>query len=323
MSDTLLASVIICTRNRADSLARTLASVRAAARNVTDAWELLIIDNGSSDHTDAVIARFRTDLPIRSVLEPDAGLSNARNAGLAAAQGQYIIWTDDDVLVDDNWLNAYFSAFRSNPDDAIFGGASTPRYLGVPRRWFAERERDLASLLAIRNSPEWHAIDAARVPFGLNYAFRAPEQRLNLYDPALGVAPGRRRGGEETAAIRSALAAGSTGKWIWDAKVYHLIGPERQTLRYVFEYYLSNGYDWPILPLAEAGLRIRGVPLRLVKMALRKALSCLARAALGQSSWVASFVGFARSVGTISRFRAEAVRADGDRQASRSLDSRR
>lgn len=308
LSGTVLASVIICTRNRADSLARTLDSVRAAAADVTDAWELLIVDNGSTDHTQAVVARFQADLPLRSVSEPDAGLSHARNAGLAAAQGQYIIWTDDDVLVDDNWLKAYFSAFRSNPDDAIFGGASTPRYLGAPRRWFAERERDLASLLAIRNSPEWDAIDAARVPFGLNYAFRAPEQRLNLYDPALGVAPGRRRGGEETAAIRSALAAGSTGRWVWDAKVYHLIGPERQTLRYVFEYYLSNGYEWPIVPLGEAGLRIRGIPLQLVKIALRHGSSCLAKAALGHSSWVASFVGFARSLGTISRFRAEAAR---------------
>ena len=63
-------------------------------------WELLVVNNNCTDKTDEVIARHSEVLPLRRLLELKPGLSNARNCAVEAAQGQLLIWTDDDVLVD-------------------------------------------------------------------------------------------------------------------------------------------------------------------------------------------------------------------------------
>jgi len=165
-----LATVTICTRNRAASLARTLASITEAAGAVSEDWELLVVDNGSTDNTAEVVDGFAGSLPIRRIHHPVPGLSNARNAGMAAARGRFIIWTDDDLTVDREWLAAYLAAFRAWPDCAIFGGRAIPRYTEPVPAWFIACEEDLASLLAIRDAPGWEEITPERVPYGLNYA---------------------------------------------------------------------------------------------------------------------------------------------------------
>jgi len=240
-------TVIICTRNRAASLARTLESlVEARASYAEDDWELLVVDNGSTDDTAATIDRYGMRLPLRRISEPEAGLSHARNAGVSEARGQYILWTDDDVLVHPQWLAAYAAAFTARPQDAIFGGRTEPVLEEPVQQWFADSVEQLAPLLAIRSEPDWTEISRWRVPYGLNYAIRGTEQRRYRYNPTLGVAPGRRRGGEEVDVIRRILLDGGTGSWVWDATVYHLIPPERQTLSYIRTFFMSNGYDFPI-----------------------------------------------------------------------------
>jgi len=240
-------TVIICTRNRAASLARTLDSLVSARANYPeDDWELLVVDNGSTDDTAATIERYGDRLPVRRILEAQAGLSNARNAGVRGSKGKYVLWTDDDVRVDRQWLAAYAAAFAAHPDDAVFGGRTEPVFEEPVQQWFADSRDALASLLAIRDEPDWTEITRLRVPYGLNYALRGVEQRKNLYNPALGVAPGRRRGGEEVEVIRRILREGGTGSWVWNATVYHLIPPERQTLKYIELFYTLQGYDSPI-----------------------------------------------------------------------------
>jgi glycosyltransferase involved in cell wall biosynthesis len=70
-------------------------------------WEIVLVDNGSTDHTRSIIEEAASDLPIRRCYEPQAGLSRARNAGLREAAGEYILWTDDDVMVSQTWLTYY------------------------------------------------------------------------------------------------------------------------------------------------------------------------------------------------------------------------
>lgn len=241
-----LASVIICTRDRSESLKRTLASMAAAARNVSDDWELIIVDNGSSDSTQRVIQEFAGKLPMRAIFEPNAGLSNARNAGVSASSGQFVLWTDDDVVVDEHWLEVYFQAFKDHPEHAIFGGRTEPVYEAPEQDWFKANQAELCSLLAIRDERSWTSITSERVPYGLNYAIRGEEQRSHLYDPELGVAPGRRGGGEEVAVIRALLASGFTGRWLWDATVFHLIPVSRQDESYIRKFYSAHGYDYPV-----------------------------------------------------------------------------
>jgi glycosyltransferase involved in cell wall biosynthesis len=299
----LILSVTICTRNRALSLERTLNSLVAAAKHVTAPWELQIVDNGSTDHTRAMVTSFDGKLPIKLVVESTPGLSNARNAGIATAKGRYIIWSDDDVVFDEQWLGAYIKAFAKYPQAAIFGGAATPIYEDPTKGWFVAGECYLDSLLAIRDNPEWQEITPTRLPYGLNYALRSQEQRAFPYDPALGVAPGRRRGGEEVAVIQAALAAGASGVWVWDARVYHIIPTNRQTREYIWQYYRAQGYDYPVLPLSDAGVLVGRIPLKLLYFATRRWLGRIVKETMGRVSWIESYVDLARTIGTIDRLR--------------------
>lgn len=257
--DEPLVSVIICTRNRAESLGRTLDSIVVAAGRVRDRWELIVVDNGSTDHTSTIASQYADRLPLRLVAQPIPGLSNARNAGVSASQGRYVLWTDDDVLVDENWLSSWTQAFASGGEAVIFGGRTEPRYLAPEQTWFVQSESVLGSLLAVRDTPEWRDISEDRLPWGLNYAIRGAEQRSLPYDPELGVAPGRRRGGEEVALMRELLSRGGTGRWVWGATVYHLIPAERQTEQYIRLYYEADGFDWPNTGAPRGFTRVRGV----------------------------------------------------------------
>uniref|UniRef100_UPI00286E8B15 glycosyltransferase family 2 protein n=1 Tax=Sandarakinorhabdus sp. TaxID=1916663 RepID=UPI00286E8B15 len=93
-------SLIICTRNRAGPLGRCLAAVAGIVHDGD--WELVIVDNGSTDATAAVVADFAAQAGFRvvQVHQPVPGLSNARNAGVAAATGELILFTDDDCYVE-------------------------------------------------------------------------------------------------------------------------------------------------------------------------------------------------------------------------------
>jgi len=252
-------TVIICTRNRAASLGLVLRSMTALKLPARLSWEILVVDNGSEDDTQQIIASFSNVLPIVCVRETDPGLSHARNAGVRHARGKYIVWTDDDVRVDGNWLLAYAQAFEAFPRGVVFGGSSAPVLEEPTPAWFNESQGELKGLLAYRNPsglPRRLTVDG-QLPYGLNFAIRADEQRRCFYDPMLGVAPGRRRGGEELQVIKKILAAGAEGYWVPDARVVHVIPASRQTLEYVRLYYKAQGEASAIL--RELGGRKLGI----------------------------------------------------------------
>src|SRR5437899_2703201 len=100
-------TVVICTWNRARLLDRTLTAMRRLRIPEATQWELLVVNNNCTDDTDEVIEKHLTHLPIRRLVEPEQGHSNARNRALTVATGDLILWTDDDVEVDPEWLLAY------------------------------------------------------------------------------------------------------------------------------------------------------------------------------------------------------------------------
>jgi glycosyltransferase involved in cell wall biosynthesis len=208
------------------------------------AWEIIISDNNSTDHTGDVINAYVDRLPVLREFEPCPGLSNARNRAIDAAKGDYIVWTDDDVVVGAGWLRAYVDAFRRWPEAAVFGGRITPRYDGPVARWIAESEALLIGPLGVCNfgdDAQPLSVAESRLPFGANFAIRAIEQRNFRYNPDLGVAPGRRRLNDETDVIKRLLGSGATGYWLPEAMVEHCIRQEMQTLRYITGYYMGSG----------------------------------------------------------------------------------
>lgn len=115
-------SLIICTRNRAAQLDGCLRAV--AGLHYAGSWEVVMVDNGSTDATREKIAAFadRAAFPVHYVHQPVAGLSNARNAGLAVASGGLIAFTDDDCYVDADLLTRTVAAFARQPELGYVSG---------------------------------------------------------------------------------------------------------------------------------------------------------------------------------------------------------
>ena len=122
-------SVVIATYNRADELPRTLDSL--SEMKTTGPWEVVIVDNNSSDNTrDVVLERVGSfPVPLHYIFEREQGRSAALNAGIRAARGEIIAITDDDVRVDPEWLvNAEQALVRLQCD--YLGGKALPIWMG-------------------------------------------------------------------------------------------------------------------------------------------------------------------------------------------------
>lgn len=259
----MLITVAICTYNRAESLRRTLASL--ATMRVPEGldWEVVVVTNNCTDNTDAVIASFTDRLLLRRERERQQGQSHARNRAVDVANGDYILWTDDDVVVDRDWLAAYAAAFCRWPEAAVFGGAIRPKYEEPTAKWLADSEAVLGGLLVIRDfgdKPLPLSITEDRLPFGANFAVRTAEQRAFRYDPALGLCGDGQRRGDEIDVVERLLCTGATGYWVPAARVEHCIPRERQTIRYVTQYFAGWGETGAVQSGCPAGPFLFGAP---------------------------------------------------------------
>src|SRR5205823_695606 len=128
------ASVIIATYNRATLLDECLAQL--AAQQFVSGDEVLVVDNGSTDRTAAVVAAHerRFPVPLRALEERRPGKSRALAAAISVAAGEILAFTDDDVKVESGWLHAIRRAM-DNPAIALAGGPITPQWEGPPPRW--------------------------------------------------------------------------------------------------------------------------------------------------------------------------------------------
>jgi glycosyltransferase involved in cell wall biosynthesis len=235
-------TVAICTWNRAALLEQTLSALVDLRVPPGVDWELLVVNNNCTDNTGQVISRYQDRLPLRPLRESQPGLSHARNRAVAETQGDYILWTDDDVLVDAGWLEAYYAAFRRWPEAAAFGGRVEPWLAGNPPDWLKEVFPRVAyAFAAIDLGDQALPLNADRLPFGANMAIRTVEQKKLLFDPQLGVSPQRRMGGEETDLLLSILGEGKTGWWVPEARVRHYIPEHRQTVAYLRKYCFGIG----------------------------------------------------------------------------------
>jgi glycosyltransferase involved in cell wall biosynthesis len=134
-------SVVISTRNRAKSLAATIVSLSAQVVPPSLAFEVIVVDNNSSDETRAVVESFKRQglLQLQYVFEPREGVSFGRNAGIAAAQAEIIAFTDDDNDVASDWIATLKAELDGRPDVAAVGGPILPRWPGSVPSWLNRR----------------------------------------------------------------------------------------------------------------------------------------------------------------------------------------
>ncbi|WP_211223153.1 glycosyltransferase [Propionicicella superfundia] len=185
-------TVIICTRDRVDSLASALASVRDLDY---EDYDIVVVDNASPTPATADYVRSLGDPRIRLVSEPVPGLSRARNTGLRAARGEIVAYTDDDVVVDRLWLRGLVAGFDRGDVECVSGLVPTGELRTRTQMWFDRRVSwsDATSVRMFRldEPPADNPLFPFRVgDFGTGASFavrRETLQRLGGFDEALGV----------------------------------------------------------------------------------------------------------------------------------------
>jgi len=238
----VLVTVAVCTWNRAPLLDQALAEMSGLRVPPGSDWELVVVDNGCTDDTPAVLERWSSRLPLRHVVEPEPGISHARTRALREARGELLLFADDDVRVDREWLAAYVAAAGRRPDAAFFGGPIEPWFPNTPPRWLARNFSVFAGAFALRADPATALLTrSADLPFSANLAVRRSAFAGRRFDPQLGRNRGAWLGGEELRFLEEILADGHFGVWVRDAHVRHHIPPDRQTRRYLWEFYHGEG----------------------------------------------------------------------------------
>src|SRR4051794_13307883 len=169
-------TVLICTWNRASLLGETLDSIARVDIPEGLAWEVLVVDNNSTDATvDVVRARARAfPVPLRYVFEPRQGKSCAMNTGLEHSRAPLIAFADDDVNVSVQWLRAIPDAFRTHSEIAYIGGRVDPIWEVPCPTWFAATGKTLWGTLAILDYGDESFVfeDLRKIPLGANFAIR-------------------------------------------------------------------------------------------------------------------------------------------------------
>jgi len=121
------ATLIIPTFNRSDALLETLEGV-SRMDHPTDRWEAIVVDDGSTDDTDAVVQRWiaRSGAPVRYLRQSNAGPAAARNHGASNARGKYLVFIDNDIIVEPDFVSAHLKTLVSSPGCWVVGRVMHP-----------------------------------------------------------------------------------------------------------------------------------------------------------------------------------------------------
>ena len=254
-------SVAICTWNRAQLLRATLEQMCSLRIPPGVSWELLVVNNNSTDATDSVIASYEGRLPIRRLLERRQGVSRAGNCALAAARGNLLVWTADDVLVDPEWLASYHTASLSWPDAAFFGGAVFPWYESPPPAWIENSKGASWAVLGLRRYDDTvRPFAQGEEPIGNNMAVRLNVHRRFLFNEALGYVGGQLGAGEDLDLVERLMRAGLRGIWVGTARIRHWVPRSRMRYKYLWDWCFAAGAQEARTGRV-AGRRVLGSPV--------------------------------------------------------------
>jgi len=262
-------SVVICTYNRAASLARTLNSFKEMRGLDNNSWELILVDNNSNDITRIIVEKFQQDLAnIKYVFAEKPGLSQARNCGLKCASGEIISFADDDVIFDQYWLANLQRAFQEYQPCCV-GGKILPIWEIPKPRWLVQELYGILALLDLGDKPLLLTYPGI---FGANFAVRAEMfYRYGEFDTNLGRIPGRLFAGEDTDFFSRLLKGGEKILYHPDVVVHHCISRGRISRQYFRRWKFDVGLSTAVR-LGDAGDRtMGGVPYYTIKTLLLNA----------------------------------------------------
>ncbi|CAH1202351.1 Glycosyl transferase family 2 [Candidatus Nitrotoga sp. BS] len=266
------ATIIVCTYNRAESLRDTLGALHTQKTSPSREWEVVIVDNNSKDHTRKIVEEMQSEWPLlRYEFEPAQGLSHARNHGIAAARGDVLLFTDDDVLPEPDWMEVTLSGLEKFNADAC-GGYIAPIWETPPPAWLTER---FYGFLAVRTDriDDYVITPTSQPPFGANMAFRA-----SLFDQVGGFDTLRGRkgkvlaSGEDGEMFERILKANMKAVFLGRSRVHHKVETFRLTKGYFRRWRLQTSRNLAITKGMPGTRRIFNIPFYLFPQFFRAVL---------------------------------------------------
>jgi len=263
-------SVILCTFNRCESLLTALESLALSTVPESVEWEVLVVDNNSSDSTREVAESFcrKHAAHFRYIFEPKPGKSYALNRGIQEAAGEILAFTDDDLIVEPTWLQN-LTAHLHNGKWAGAGGRVLPERSFLPPRWIPLNQRYALAPLSVFD-PGLEAGPLDESPFGASMAFRRSVfEKYGGFRTDLGPGLGGRnpRKSEDNEFGHRIRAAGEHLRYEPSAVAFHSVPPSRVNqgyfLKWWFEKSLSDVSAMGTSP--EFKWFVAGIPLLLCK----------------------------------------------------------
>lgn len=260
-----LISVILCTHNRCESLARTLDSLKQMCVPADLTWELLVIDNNSSDRTPEIVKSFtspRTTLPLKYIFEPAPGLSRARNRGIQESQGAIIAFIDDDVEVAREWLREVRNAFQQYDPLCVGGRVLLPENSPRPP-WWDKGLMDVSVGKFDRGTSVivYQESDKELIGIGANIMFkRIVFEKYGLFRTDMGKEPGQLNTGEELEMMQRLRKQKELIIYYPNVLLYHCPSAERFSKRYLRQQAYSLGWWQFLMELDGPQPRILGIP---------------------------------------------------------------
>jgi glucosyl-dolichyl phosphate glucuronosyltransferase len=227
-------SVIIPTYNNCVLLNRTLGNLCNLIQKNID-WEVIVVNNNCSDGTDDVVNLYHDQLPVMLCHQIQQGISIAKNTGLINSSGKLIIFTDDDVRPDSNWLHAYWGAYLEMPEGYFWGGPVVSDFEIAPT---SDKLMHYAppSVAGLYYGDQRKIIEQEKYFIGANWA--CPRNALNevgFFDTELGLNASDKqvRVGEETDLMYRLRAKGYSGYYLPEAINYHFVPAMKTTLKHI------------------------------------------------------------------------------------------
>lgn len=240
--------IAICTWNRAALLQKTIESLKRLIVPYQIKLRVIIVDNGSTDETSQILESFAIDDRFNQrhrvliLNEEQQGHTHARNKAIEHIDSDFLIWTDDDVVLDAFLIQKYVDFADANRDTAFFGGKIEPDFEVTPEPWITENWEKLKGCFAARDLGEAPLpFSKDTLPYGANFAIRSDVQKSFPFNTELGRSGQQVHGEDELEMLRRVLDAGFTGSWVPDATVEHFIDATRMTELYVREYFVGQG----------------------------------------------------------------------------------
>jgi glycosyltransferase involved in cell wall biosynthesis len=215
-------SVIFSTFNGELTLPKMLDSLLVMSE-FNGVWEIIVVDNASNDNTRNIIESYIDRLPIKYVYEECKGKNFALNTALKFAVGDLYVFTDDDVIVDKNWLIELERAANTHKDFYVFGGKIEPEWPHLPSAWILENVQ-LGVVYAL-SKEEWPEgpVDPIHV-MGPNMAVRSTVFKSGLkFETSIGPNGGNYAMGSETEFTCRLAGLGYRSFYVRSAIVKHII----------------------------------------------------------------------------------------------------